>query len=142
VYIGMYRSHGAVNYDEADLRGLIFLLGGSMEEVDIEMLAKAITQSLSCGQKRTYSFTEASLYLHVSPSVLTELVTTGELPAAKIGKSWVIRMQDMDDYLAYQVNIQTVERREALKSGQPGKVVTAFGRVRKHKHPKLPPLPK
>lgn len=99
--------------------------------------------------KNTMTFTEAAVYLNISETVLSELLTSGELPGAKISKDWVVRQCDLDNYLAREVERQTEQRRQAHASGAPSKVSTAFGLFRERAKPRrargiapaLPALP-
>lgn len=93
--------------------------------------------------KPTYTFNEAAQYLNVSTGSLSDLIATGELPAAKISKSWVFRGADLDNYLAEEVRIQTEQRREAYQAGRVVKLKSSVAEVRKGRRvlPVLPPLP-
>jgi excisionase family DNA binding protein len=84
--------------------------------------------------KPTQNFNEAMDYLKVSSTVLGELVTLGEIPAAKIGKSWVFRTVDLDKYLEQEISRQTAERAESPRAT----VKTAYSRRREK--PVLPEL--
>lgn len=94
--------------------------------------------------KKTYTFDEACAYLNVSSSSLADLIATGELPAAKISKSWVLRETDLDTYLAEQVRIQTEQRRAAYHAGRVIKLKPAVAELRKGLRalPVLPDLPR
>lgn len=88
----------------------------------------------------TCNFDEACAYLKASSTSLSDLVAIGELPAAKISKNWVFRQQDLDNYLAEQVRVQTERRREAFRSGSVVRIATAVGQVR-NRRKSLPALP-
>lgn len=94
--------------------------------------------------KKTYTFDEACAYLNVSAGSLGDLIATGELPAAKISKSWVLREADLDTYLAEQVRVQTEQRRSAYQSGRVVKLKPAVSEIRKGRRvlPVLPDLPR
>lgn len=49
--------------------------------------------------------------LNADRTTVLDLVDVGEIPAAKIGRSWVFREEDLDDYLAKKIREQTAERR-------------------------------
>ncbi len=80
--------------------------------------------------KPTLTFEEAAKYLNISHSSLTDLVTGGDLPGAKISQCWVFRDCDIADYLAEQVRIQTEQRREAAMRGTVAKVKPTVATVR------------
>ena len=88
---------------------------------------------------KTYSFTGAAEFLNTSETTFGDLVTTGQIPGAKIGQSWVFREDDLDAYLRREVDRQTAERIEAYRLGVPAKVKTARGSTRNQK-PVLPDL--
>lgn len=81
--------------------------------------------------KKTYTFDEARTYLNISAGSLSDLIATGELPAAKISKSWVLREADLDAYLTEQVSLQTEQRRAAYQAGRMLKLKPAVAAVRK-----------
>ncbi|NNM69175.1 MAG: helix-turn-helix domain-containing protein [Gallionella sp.] len=90
----------------------------------------------------TYTLEEAAQYLNISPSHLSDLILSGNLPAAKICRCWVIRGVDLEAYLAEQVRTQTQRRREGL-GGEPvlSAWAEAVGVRRKRKgNPELPAL--
>lgn len=93
--------------------------------------------------KSTYTFDEACQYLNVSSTSLTDLIAIGEVPAAKIGKGWVLRGVDLDTYLAEQVRDQTEQRRQAYQSGRVVHIKPSGGEARKARRalPVLPDLP-
>ena len=59
---------------------------------------------------KTYTLAEACDLLNAERTTILDLVDVGEIPAAKIGRSWVFREQDLDAYLADKVRRQTAER--------------------------------
>lgn len=84
---------------------------------------------------------EACEYLYISETSISDLISSGELPAAKIGKCWIFRDVDLEDYVTEQIRTQTKVRREAYLSGQLVNVKTAVGVVRNKKR-RLADLPK
>lgn len=42
---------------------------------------------------------EVAQYLHVVPLTIYRMIDRGDLPAAKVGKVWRIRQQDVEAYL-------------------------------------------
>ena len=79
--------------------------------------------------KLTYNFEDAAAYLNTSESTLSDLLINAEIPAAKIGQSWVIRAENLDEYLRKEVERQTLERIELIRLGQKPKAKTAKGRT-------------
>ena len=114
----------------------------NMEAVDWDELATQIAKRIRT--KRTYSFDDACDFLHISSSSLSDLIAIGEIPAAKISRSWVLRDEDLDRYLSDQVRIQTEERREAYRNGSAVKIKPAVAavRIRRRELPKLPNFPR
>ena len=101
--------------------------------------------------KETYSTTEAAEYLNTSVTSLEELISAGELPAAKIGKAYVLHVAALRDYLRTETERQTAERREharrvaageMARSERPSvKTATGAARARYGRRGKLPALP-
>lgn len=65
---------------------------------------------------RTLDISEAADMLKVHENTIMELAGTGDIPGAKIGRSWVFIDEDLFAYLRKQINLQSV-RRVAGKSG-------------------------
>lgn len=79
--------------------------------------------------KLTYNFEEAASYLNTSETTLSELLINAVIPAAKIGQSWVIRADNLDEYLRKEVERQTLERIEMIRLGHKPRVKTGKGRT-------------
>lgn len=60
---------------------------------------------------KTYTLEEACSYLNAERTTVLDLIDVGEIPAAKIGRGWVFRLEDLDSYLVKKVREQTAERR-------------------------------
>lgn len=58
----------------------------------------------------TLSVPEASDLLNVHPNTVFKLIDSGELPAAKIGRAYVMLYKDVMDYVERLVIRQTSER--------------------------------
>ena len=85
---------------------------------------------------------EACEYLKISQASICDLISSGDLPAAKISTRWLFREIDLENYVAEQVIIQTKERRIAYRSGMPPTIYAAVGPVRRgRKRRKIPVLP-
>ena len=58
----------------------------------------------------TLGLTGAAERMHVHENTVAKLIAAGEIPAAKIGRSWVMREADVDDYVQRQIDLQTASR--------------------------------
>lgn len=59
---------------------------------------------------RTLDINECAEFLKIERTHALKLAGVGELPGAKIGKSWVFLEDDLADYLRAQVKLQSRER--------------------------------
>lgn len=50
-------------------------------------------------QESMLTIKEVAQYLHVVPLTIYRMIDRGDLPAAKVGKVWRIRRQDLQAYL-------------------------------------------
>jgi excisionase family DNA binding protein len=93
--------------------------------------------------KPTQTFEEACAYLNVSATSMHDLIAVGEIPAAKISKSYVLRTSDLDSYLAEKIQTQTEQRRAGYRNGKVVRIVPEAGQARRMRmeKPVLPPLP-
>lgn len=95
---------------------------------------------------QTYDTTGAAKVLHVDPNTITDLINAGEIPAAKIGRNWVITEEHLTAYLLNAIDKQTSERRDKIEQGNiPKRTASEISQARK-KHPRgyrpaLPDLP-
>ena len=89
----------------------------------------------------TLNLQSASEYLNIGESTLQELVARGEVPGAKVGKSWVFHKDMMSDWLRAETIKQTENRKQARaassievieKASKPGR--------RRNGIPKLPTI--
>lgn len=110
--------------------------------IDMDELGALIAKYTAHSAKKTLNFVEACEYLKVKHSSMTDLIATGEIPAAKISRSWVFRESDLDAYLAEQVCAQTEQRLAAYKAGTGQKIKTAVSSVSKGRRRVLPDLSK
>lgn len=95
---------------------------------------------------QTYDADGAANILHVDRDTVLDLINTGDLPAAKIGRSWVIAEDHIAAYLHEVIARQTRERRDAIEQGgAPQRTRSEISQVRKTRKrgvkPDLPPLP-
>lgn len=58
----------------------------------------------------TCNITEAARLLKVHEETVAELIRQHKLPAAKIGRAWVMLERDVMDYIERQIQLQTAER--------------------------------
>ena len=65
---------------------------------------------------RTLNLTEAADMLKVHENTVLDLVSSGDVPGAKIGRAWVFLDDDLFAYVRKQINQQSANR-VAGKSG-------------------------
>lgn len=58
----------------------------------------------------TLSAIEAAKRMNVHYETVLNLLGTGELPGAKIGRGYVLKEKDVDDYIEHQIQKQTAQR--------------------------------
>lgn len=59
--------------------------------------------------------------LKVHPKTVADLISTGAIPAAKVGRSYVMLVKDVMDYLEKRILSQTATRmRATTKAPRPG----------------------
>ena len=61
-------------------------------------------------QHSTLNILEASDLLKVHPNTVLKMITSGEIPAAKVGRAWVMLKKDVLDYIENMIIRQTAER--------------------------------
>ncbi len=59
---------------------------------------------------KTYNLQETANFLKVHAETVSRLAKTGQLPGAKIGRSWVFLEDDLITYLREQIQAQASER--------------------------------
>lgn len=91
-------------------------------------------------QQQTFDLEGAAAFLKVSVSIMQSLADSGEVPGAKIARSWVFTNEDLNDYLVAQVREQTAARRDR-RSDASIKVPTAFGQTRRGRGKQRAALP-
>lgn len=60
----------------------------------------------------TFNLKEASTYLNIGESTLQELVARGEIPGAKVAKSWVFHRELLSNWLRDETLKQTAQRKQ------------------------------
>lgn len=62
---------------------------------------------------KTLDIDECAEFLKVNSTDVSEMVGTGELPGARIGRAWVFLEEDLVDYVRTQIRNQRRERQSA-----------------------------
>ena len=62
---------------------------------------------------KTLDIDECAEFLKVKSTDVSEMVGTGELPGARIGRAWVFLEEDLVDYVRTQIRNQRRERQSA-----------------------------
>lgn len=68
----------------------------------------------------TLDIPEAAAMLKVHPKTVADMISSGALPAAKIGRSYVMMTKDVLDHIEQQIIYQTAKR-----MGAPGRSETS-----------------
>lgn len=94
---------------------------------------------------KTFDANEAALFLKADVTTVRALIDDGKLPAAKIGRAYVMLESDLVEYLAERVREQTSERIErtvgnAIQSRNKSEA-SRTTRYRRRALPVLPELP-
>ncbi|HSD36115.1 MAG TPA: helix-turn-helix domain-containing protein [Rhodocyclaceae bacterium] len=77
---------------------------------------------------------QAGDILGVHANTIYEMIDEGLLAAAKVGKSWRLRRQDVDNYLSNQIEEQTRQRKERKQNAErPGTLPVVMARRRPRK---------
>lgn len=67
----------------------------------------------------TLSLEQAANHLVASPNFVAKLARQGDIPACKVGRSWVFRLTDLDAYLNSRIQARaTINRIVAKKPGR------------------------
>lgn len=66
----------------------------------------------------TVGVLEAAGLMHVHPNRVLEMIAAGTLPAAKIGRAWVMLHRDVLDFVERQIIEQTGARLAARRTRQ------------------------
>lgn len=62
------------------------------------------------GGMTTCNITEAARLLKVHEETVAEMIRECKIPAAKVGRAWVMLERDVLDYIEQQIRRQTAER--------------------------------
>lgn len=72
----------------------------------------------------TLSLEQAARHLVASQNHVSQLARQGDIPACKVGRSWVFRLTDLDGYLRSRIEARaTIKRMVASKPGRARKVL-------------------
>lgn len=63
---------------------------------------------------KTFDLDECAQFLKISSPAVFEMAIRGELPGARIGRSWVFLEEDLVEYVRIQVRCQRRERQAGL----------------------------
>ena len=96
----------------------------------------------------TMTLEESSEYLKTSLTTVQALIDAGEIPAGRIGKAFVLHLDDLRDYLRREIQRQTAERRDLARKVASGDmpraerpaVMTAGGEARARRRKEPPSL--
>lgn len=69
---------------------------------------------------KTLDIDDCAEFLKIGNAMVAEMVETGELPGARIGRSWVFLEDDLVEYVRNQVRHQRRERQAVLIEKQQG----------------------
>jgi excisionase family DNA binding protein len=58
----------------------------------------------------TCNINEAARLLKVHEETVAEMIRSHKIPAAKIGRAWVMLERDLVEYIERQIQLQTAER--------------------------------
>lgn len=76
---------------------------------------------------KTFDLVSGAEFLNLSVDTLGDLVGDGTIPAAKIGKRWVLTDESLETYLRDEIERQTNARRgQPIIGNRRAKVPTAF----------------
>lgn len=83
------------------------------------MVFKQHIQVASSQTSPTVNIDEAAALLKVHPETALKIIQAGDIPAAKVGRAWVMMTKDVLSYIQKQIIEQTGERLSA--SGTAGR---------------------
>ena len=87
----------------------------------------------------TLDTTEVAALLRAEPETVLQLARSGELPGARIGKSWVFLREDVVAFLKDRISRDTADRR--LQHASITSFAVAFPVQKANRRTVLPPLP-
>lgn len=89
---------------------------------------------------KTHTIETAAALLATDTTTVLALIADGKLPAAKIGRAWVMIEDDLDDYLRQRIREQTAERIELAAQGIKRRQRTEASATTKYRRRALPDL--
>lgn len=90
---------------------------------------------------KTHTVESAAELLATDATTVRALIDEGRIPAAKIGRAWVMMEDDLQDYLTARIREQTAERLERAANGQRIRAQSEVSSTRRYRGRKLPVLP-
>jgi excisionase family DNA binding protein len=96
-------------------------------------------------EMKTYTSDEAAKFLATDVSTVRALIDDGLLPAAKIGRAWVMLESDLVEFLSVRIREQTAERIERAIITDRNRNQSEVSQTRRYRGrrrlPELPELP-
>lgn len=89
---------------------------------------------------KTHTVETAAEMLAVDPTTIRALIDDGKLPAAKIGRSYVMLENDLEEYLRQRIREQTAERIERGVSADRRRNATEASKTTRYRRRALPDL--
>lgn len=89
---------------------------------------------------KTHTIETAAALLATDTTTVQALIHDGKIPAAKIGRAWVMLEDDLDDYLRQRIREQTAERIEANAMGVKRRQRTEASATTRYRRRALPDL--
>lgn len=95
---------------------------------------------------KSYTVDEAAKFLATDVTTVRALIVDGKLPAAKIGRAWVMLESDLVEYLQACIREQTADRIERAVANSSRELnkseASKTTRYRRRSLPELPELPR
>jgi excisionase family DNA binding protein len=82
----------------------------AMDIAEVDFAAERRRHLEHVGSSTTYDTEEAAAVLKVHPKTVEELIDTKAIPAAKIGRKWVMLKKDVLAYVEQQIVAQMAQR--------------------------------
>ena len=89
---------------------------------------------------KTHTLETAAELLATDPTTVRALIEDGIIPAAKIGRAWVMIEDDIAEYLRQRIREQTAERIEVAASGNKRRQRTEASQTTRYRKRALPDL--
>ena len=89
---------------------------------------------------KTHTLETAAQLLATDPTTVRHLIEDGTIPAAKIGRAWVMIEDDLAEYLRQRIRDQTAERIELASIGAKHRQKTEASKTTRYRGRLLPKL--